>query len=170
RVKFTPSATSNRRVASPPVMVMMPPPSIVVAAVMVCWLAIRMVHGPPQLKVTFPPPARASCNSASSHEPGVPSPTTSSASAAPAAASGAARTDQISPNAISRNIRRSIVILPDKDAARRPVNWLAHHQRQVQPRQQSVKFYRALVAGVGTGGAALVERGAGEGSRVDQWT
>src|SRR5262249_49881275 len=54
-----------------------PPPTEMVGACVSVWaLLTRMDLGPPQLKVTVPPPFRAVTSAASVQEPGVPVPTT----------------------------------------------------------------------------------------------
>src|SRR5579859_4014921 len=58
-VKLKLLGTTNRRVARLPVSVMTPPPSRMALVVRVMGLENAMVLGPPQLKVTRPPPARA---------------------------------------------------------------------------------------------------------------
>jgi hypothetical protein len=84
--------TLNKRVVSPPVMVITPLPSMTVFCVIVFSLRTRIVFGPPQLKVTVPPPASAVVKAASVQLLGVPSPTTPAADATCAGPIAAANT------------------------------------------------------------------------------
>src|SRR5450432_586460 len=86
----------KKRVVRLPVRVMMPPPSRVTGTLMVLGVVMTIVAGPPQSKVTTPPPlvAMAELNALSSQVPG-PLPTTPPAGDAEGAAlTGPARSEE----------------------------------------------------------------------------